>query len=180
MKSLLTKLAALLLLMAAPLAAAAGDEVYAPASPNKPWPLDFPGQQRSPEEASWVRPVLLWLPNRFLDLADVLRFDAGAGPAYGGVLRISRYGQGGYRRLAPWSLRAGARGRRWPLMIERSAEEGIGPWYSASPQRKVCPGELGAGLDLGLAGAYLGICLDALPDLLAGLFFADTDRDDLR
>lgn len=170
---------AVILLLAAPLAAA--DEIYAPASPKKPWPLTFPAGSLPPaEEPSWFKRSLLWLPNRVLDLADVLRLDAGIGPAYGGVLRISRYGQIGYRRMAPGSLRLGALGRRLPIMLERGDEDGLGPWYRPSPQREVCRLELGAGLDAGLAGGYAGLCFDALPDFLGGLFFCDPDDDDVR
>lgn len=123
--------------------------------------------------------ILLYLPNRFLDLLDVFRVDVGGGPAYGGVIRLTKWGQLGYREMSPLSARVGLRGRKSPVFIEKSNEVGIGPGFLQSKDREVTPVEIGAGLDLGIVGAYLGVSVDELVDFGAGIVGIDLKDDDL-
>ncbi len=156
----------------------ADEKLEAAASPKKPW-----GEFTVVEETDslpWWQHVLLWVPNRFLDLIDVFRFDVGAGVSYGAVARISKYGQVGYRDMAPMSLRIGDFGRDYPVLVERSSEFGIGPGYFDSKDRKICPGEVGVGADVFLVGAYGGICVEELLDFVAGIFFLDIMGDDFK
>jgi hypothetical protein len=81
--------------------------------------------------------------------------------------------------MIPFSLRLGLFGRRFPAIIERSNEIGVGPAFLESPERDVCRGEIGLGADLFIAGAYGGVCGDELADFLAGIFFFDLMDDDL-
>ncbi len=146
------------------------------ASPKSPWG-DFEVMEE--HETPWWAQALLWIPNRVLDLIDVFRVDAGIGPAAGGVIRITKYGQVGIRQVAPFSLRVGDFGREAPIMVERSNEFGIGPTFVNSRDRDVCTGEIGVGADVLIVGAYGGICVEELADFLAGLFFIDLMKDDL-
>lgn len=130
------------------------------------------------EDRSLITDVLLWLPNRLLDATDIVRADVGVGLAGGAVVRVTRPLQAGVRFVTPASARVGLMGRRAPLMIESSSEFGIGPAFKGSKDRKVCVAEVGIGVDL-IAGAYLGICADAIPDFLAGFLFFDPSDDDL-
>ncbi len=148
-------------------------------SPKKPWG-EFTIVEEEDQDTPWWSPVLLWIPNRILDAYDVFRIDAGVGPAVGGVLRLSKQGQMGYRQISPFSLRVGAFGRNSPVKVETSNEFGIGPGYVASKDRQVCPGEIGLGLDVLLVGGYAGICSDELLDFVAGIFFFDVKDDDIR
>ena len=122
---------------------------------------------------------LLYLPNRFLDLLDVFHFDVGIGPAYGGVLRLTRWGQMGYRKTAPWSFRLGLRGRKLPGFLERGEESGFGPWYSSDGNREISAGELGASADLGIFGVSAGLSVDGLFDFILGFTTLDVSDDDL-
>jgi hypothetical protein len=145
-------------------------------SPKQPWGESvFDNEKKT--DPWWVH-VLLWLPNRVMDLVDVVKMDVGAGPAVGGVVRVTRYGQLGYRDVDPISVRFGAMGRRSPVLVERTPEKGIGPGFVSSKERKVCPGEIGVGLDAFVVGGYAGICVDELLDFAAGLFFLDPAQDD--
>ena len=130
-------------------------------------------------DAPWWAHVLLWVPNRFLDLIDVFRVDAGIGPAAGGVIRVTRHAQMGYRRMLPFSLRVGDFGRQTPFALETDDEIGAGDTFRPSGDRSICTGEIGLGLDLGL-GAYAGICPESLVDFFAGLIFIDLESDDIR
>jgi len=151
-------------------------------SPNKPW-TDLPSSRsvRNKEEKyrpTWQK-VLLFVPNRFLDLIDIVKADVGVGPAYGGVVRLTRYGQVGYRSMDPLSLRAGLFGRDWPVEMETDNEFGAGPLFHQSRDREVCHGELGAGVDLFLVGAYGGVCAEEVIDFLLGFVFLDVMQDDV-
>jgi hypothetical protein len=148
-----------------------------PASPKEPW-NDFKPLQEN-EGTPWWAHVLLWVPNRVLDIVDIFRVDVGVGPAVGGVVRVTEYAQAGLRTMMPASLRVGDFGRELPLTLEASNEFGISPAFRQSKDRKICPGEVGAGADLLIVGAYGGICLDEVVDFIAGVFFLDPKDDDI-
>lgn len=148
------------------------------ASPKQPWG-DFTLVEEK-EGYPWWQDVLLWVPNRLADLIDVVKIDVGAGPAYGGVVRLTKYGQVGYRSMSPTSVRVGNFGRKAPVLVESSNEFGVGPSYVNSKDRKVCPGEFGVGADLLIVGAYGGICVEELVDFAAGLLFIDLMDDDFK
>ncbi len=148
-------------------------------SPKSPWG-DFPVVKEKEAKDPWYIQTLLWIPNRVMDFIDIFRLDLGVGPAYGGVVRITKYAQLGYRKMAPASVRIGDFGRLTPVMVERS-EEGGAPWdFTNSREREICPGEIGLGLDLVVIGGYGGICLDEVADFIGGLFFYDFKHDDLK
>jgi hypothetical protein len=149
------------------------------ASPKKGWG-DFTVVKETEGEEPWWMAVLLWAPNRVLDFIDIFRVDVGFGFSRGAVLRLTKYGQVGYRTMNPASLRIGDFGRRAPYLMEHSSEFGIGPTFVQSKDRHVCTGELGIGADVFVAGAYVGICPEEAVDFLAGIFFLDFEKDDLR
>ena len=148
-----------------------------PTSPKEGWSKLEP-IEKGEGSPIWSQ-ILLWLPNRVLDLIDVFRVDVGVGPSFGAVVRVTKYGEVGYRQMAPASLRVGDFGRQMPFLIESSNEFGVGPAYVNSSDRKVCPGEIGLGADLLVAGAYGGVCVDEFADFLAGIFFIDLKDDDI-
>ena len=159
-------------------------------SPNHPWAdiSHLPQDSRSESSSSskddeggggFLDALMMYIPNRFLDLVDIFKADVGVGPSVGAVVRVTKYGQVGLRAIAPMSARLGLLGRRAPAMLETSSEMGIGPAYKRSKDRKVCWGEVGAGVDLILVGGYLGACPDELVDFVAGIFFLDLKGDDL-
>jgi hypothetical protein len=148
-----------------------------PTSPKEGWEKLEPTQ--TGEGSPWWSQVLLWVPNRVLDLIDVFRLDVGVGPSFGAVVRVTKYGQIGYRQMAPASLRVGDFGRQMPALIETSNEFGVGPAYVDSADRKVCDGEIGLGADVLVAGAYGGVCVDEFADFVAGIFFIDLKDDDI-
>lgn len=148
-------------------------------SPKNPWGEFTISEEEEKGPPIWTQ-VLLWIPNRIMDAWDIFRVDVGVGPAAGGVLRLSKQGQMGYREIAPFSLRVGAFGRNAPIKVETASEFGIGPGYVSSKDREVCPGELGLGLDVLLVGGYAGVCSDELLDFVAGIFFFDVKDDDIK
>ena len=127
---------------------------------------------------SIARASLLYIPNRLLDLIDIFRIDLGVGPSYGAVARVTKWGQAGYRKMAPGSLRIGLRGRRTPAFVEKLDERGIGSNFNTS--RKVTEGEVGFGADFFLLGAYAGLSFDELYDFLGGIVTCDPEDDDFR
>ena len=120
----------------------------------------------------------MYLPNRLIDFVDIFRVDVGAGPATGVVVRLTKWGQVGYRTMAPASLRVGIRGREIPVFVERSSEFGVGPAFLQSHDREVTTLEFGAGADLFLAGAYVGVSVDEFFDFLGGWVGIDFKNDD--
>jgi hypothetical protein len=151
------------------------DEAIAPASPKPGW-----SELPTSEEPSTTRQVLLWLPNRVIDLFDIFRVDLGVGPAAGGVVRVTKYAQAGYRQMLPVSARVGLMGRRAPFMLENANELGISPAFVQNNSREICAGEVGLGLDLFIAGGYAGICFDEVVDFVGGIFTLDPKDDDFK
>ena len=138
-----------------------------------------PGKTPAAETSFW-RKALLYLPNRFLDLIEVVKVDVGVGPSFGAVVRVTKWGQVGMRSVSPFSARLGLRGRKLPMFLESSSEFGIGPAFVQSHDREVGASELGAGVDLIIAGAYAGVDLVSLTDFFLGIFGADIADDDLK
>ena len=128
----------------------------------------------------WWNGVLWYIPNRVLDLIDIFHVDVGVGNSIGAVVRVSRYVQVGYRGFSPQSHRIGLLGRKTPYIKEKSSEYGLSPYWTASKQRSVCSGEVGAGADLIFVGLYAGICINEVWDFLGGLITYDPERDDIR
>lgn len=129
---------------------------------------------------------LLWyLPNRVVDLVDIVRLRLRLGPGLGANLRVSDYGSvyaGRYH-----SIYAGLPGPRYPqrvrLPIGREDLRGIvlggvdatddtlyGPRYA--------PTEVDVGAHLLVVGAEVGLDPVEMADFLAGFFFYDIGDDD--
>jgi hypothetical protein len=130
-------------------------------------------------ERSFLVSTLLFIPNRVLDLVDIIRFDVGVGPALGAVVRVTPYGQAGVRFVMPVSLRAGLRGRKMPVFIDHTNEMGVGPLFLGSKDREPTPLEVGVGGDLLLVGAYAGVSIDSIFDFLGGFVGLDISDDDI-
>ena len=126
------------------------------------------------------RSVFLYLPNRLLDFIDIFRVDAGVGPAIGGVVRITKWGQAGIREVEPFSLRLGLHGRASPVFLEKKGEHGVGPYFVSNPERKTTPVEMGAGVDLFIIGVYAGVSVDSIFDFFGGIVGFDLSDDDYR
>ena len=146
-------------------------------SPKKPWG-EFEVVEE--EEPTWITHALLWIPNRVLDFFDIFRVDAGAGLATGGVIRVTSWGQLGYRNQSPGMLRVGTFGRDWPVFVETNNEIGAGVAFSETPDRNLCKGVVGAGVDLVLVGGHVGVCPEEIADFFLGLFLIDIMDDDYR
>lgn len=184
MKTTIISLVLALAFIASPIACVAQDRYsdgnykeLVPVSPKDGWEAMQP-TEKADGSPIWAQ-VLLWLPNRVLDLIDVFRFDVGVGPSFGAVVRVTKYGQVGFREVMPASIRVGDFGRQMPFLLETSNEFGVGPAYVDSADRKVCDGEIGLGADALVAGAYAGVCVDEFADFVAGIFFIDLKDDDL-
>ena len=130
-------------------------------------------------EPSLGRKILLYIPNRLLDMIDIFHVDIGAGPLYGGVVRATPIGQAGARKAVPGSLRVGLRGRRLPVFVEKRDEVGAGSSFRQSKERTVGSAEFGVGVDLFIVGAYAGVAFDELWDFVAGFAGFDPKGDDL-
>ena len=154
-----------------------GYQDLVPTSPKEAW-KDLSAVEIN-EGTPWWADVLLYIPNRVLDLIDVFRIDVGVGASVGGVVRVTEYAQAGYRQMMPVSLRVGDFGRQFPVLVESSTEIGVSPAFKQSADRDVCKAELGLGLDILLLGGYGGICLDELADFVGGIFLVDFKGDDL-
>ena len=148
-----------------------------PTSPKEAW-RDLEAIQIN-DGTPWWAEVLLYIPNRVLDLIDIFRVDVGVGASVGGVVRVTRYVQGGYRQMLPVSLRIGDFGRQFPVMVESSNELGLSPAFKQSADRDICDAEIGLGLDVLLLGGYGGLCLDEVADFIGGIFLVDFKGDDL-
>ena len=154
-----------------------GYQDLVPTSPKEAWGALGPTQVN--EGTPWWSEVLLYIPNRILDLIDVFRVDVGVGSSIGGVVRVTKYAQAGYRQMLPVSLRVGDFGRQFPALVETSNEIGISPAFKQSADREVCKAEIGLGADVLLVGAYGGVCLDEVADSIGGIFLIDFKGDDL-
>jgi hypothetical protein len=124
--------------------------------------------------------ILYYLPNRFMDLIDIFRFDIGFGVSYGAVARFTPHGQFGYRGFSTPSFRIGPHGRYVPYFTERYDEYGFGPWFKSNRPRtlSMTPAEVAVSADVGLLGVYAGISFDEALDFVLGILLIDYKGDD--
>ena len=146
---------------------------------NRNTPSSPPTPSRGKKSGFW-RGALLYLPNRLFDLIDIFKVDVGLGVGFGGVIRPTKYLQGGYRQFEPGMLRVGLMGRRYPVLIEERNESGFGKTLTRNSKRDITKGEFGVGVDLGLIGGYGGVCLDSAADFVLGIFGVDFQEDDFQ
>jgi hypothetical protein len=154
-----------------------GYQDLVPTSPKEAW-RDLEAVEVN-DGTPWWAEVLLYIPNRILDIIDIFRVDVGVGASVGGVVRVTEYAQLGYRQMMPVSLRVGDFGRQFPVVVESSNEIGVSPAFKQSADRDICEAEIGLGLDVLLVGAYGGVCLDEVADFVGGIFLIDFKGDDL-
>ena len=129
--------------------------------------------------------IILYVPNRILDLIDIARARVRVGPGVAAVVRITEYAQlnlGSYGAVF-----AGLPGPRMgvtprlPLgmevytgaafsVFEASVTGGVGPEYS--------PTEIGVGVHAGIIGADAGIDPVEIADFFAGFALIDLRDDD--
>lgn len=130
--------------------------------------------------------VAMYLPNRVLDVFDIVRLRVRVGPGIAADVRatevVSAFA-GSYASV--YAGLPGPRNRPLPKLpvglesrsglqasvIDATISDGIGPDYG--------PGEIGAGVHLFFVGLDVGVDPLEIIDLAAGLFFINLTNDDL-
>jgi len=138
------------------------------------------------EDHSFIVGTLLYIPDRVLDLLDIVRVRVRVGPGLAVGARATKYVQGYVGSYA--SVFAGLPGprlRQTPKLpvglesqtgatvsvVDATVDGGLGPDYS--------PSEFGLGVHLGIIGFDLGIDPVEIADLVVGLATIDIRDDDL-
>jgi len=141
---------------------------------------DDPGTQHS-----IAHRVLLYIPNRIVDLLDIFRVRVRVGPGVAADVRATKYASafvGAY--ASTYVGLPGPRMRRIPRspigfetlngaqlsVLDATAAFDLGPEYS--------PSEFGAGLHLGIVGVDLGIDPVEIADFLVGFGTFDPRNDE--
>ena len=138
------------------------------------------------EGHSFLVGTLLYIPNRVLDLFDIVRLRVRVGPGIAVGARVTEVAQAYVGTYA--SVYAGLPGprlRQTPKLpigleshngasvsvVDATADGGIGPDYS--------PTEIGAGFQLAIIGIDIGIDPVEIVDFAAGILTIDLRDDDL-
>jgi hypothetical protein len=119
--------------------------------------------------------LVLYVPNRLLDVFDIVNVSVAVGPGFGLMARASRLLNLGYDNYSV--IRVGMNKRRFPAWDETVDEWGIGPYYDGGTNPRA-PGEVGVTLHPFIAGAELGLDPLSMVDFLGGFFFIDLESDD--
>ncbi|HMP72503.1 MAG TPA: hypothetical protein PKE55_04495 [Kiritimatiellia bacterium] len=169
--------AALLWIAAAPLAAQGAD---AGADPD----LELEMRPEAPKQTVWS--IALWyLPNRGMDLLDIVRLRVKVGPGLGVTARATDYAA--FYAGSQKTVYVGLAGPRYPggfrspvgleyqrglvvAGVDATDELPHPPHYGFS--------EVDAGVHLGLVGVEVGLDPFELADFIAGWFFIDLRGDD--
>ncbi len=139
-----------------------------------------------PEPIGVMHKIAMYIPNRVLDVFDVVRLRARLGPGVAVDVRATQVAAafvGSYASV--YAGLPGPRNRRLPKLpvglesrsgVQASVADatvtgGIGPDYG--------PAEIGVGVQALLIGVDVGVEPLELLDLVAGLFFIDLRDDDL-
>lgn len=152
-----------------------------------------PGIVRGTEQAAdtteshgVLHKVVMYLPNRVLDVFDIVRFRVRVGPgiaadvratelasAFAGSYATVYVGLPGPRNRPLPKLPVGVESRSGlqVSLIDASVADGVGPDYG--------PAEIGAGAQVVMIGLDVGIDPLEILDLAAGFLFIDLRNDDL-
>jgi hypothetical protein len=159
----------------------------APTVESKNAPPKFGGEPAKPaeeeeeeEERSFLTGVLLYLPNRVMDIFDVARAGVNVGPGIGVDVSATEYLQA--QAFTHASVGVGLETlRHSPLFAGAEAGVGIGPlgavgdagatWYRS-------PGDFRVGLYLALVGAHVAIEPVEILDFILGFLTIDLKDDD--
>lgn len=138
------------------------------------------------DEGSFIGGVLLYLPNRIMDVFDIFRLRVRVGPGVAAGVRVTKVAQlylGTYAtvfaglpgpRLSPSiPIPAGLESYNGAAvsLAEATVDGGIGPDYSST--------EIGFGVQLGIIGFDFGVDPVEVADLAAGVLTIDLREDDL-
>ncbi len=141
---------------------------------------------KTTESHSVLHKVVMYIPNRILDVFDVVRLRVRLGPgvavdaratkvasAFLGTYASVYIGLPGPRNRPMPKLPIGFESRNGAQasVIDATVEGGIGPDYG--------PAEIGVGVQALIAGVDVGVEPLEFVDLLAGFFFIDLRNDDL-
>jgi len=141
-------------------------------------------EERGPVGIGWT--ILMYIPDRVLDLFDIVRARVRLGPGFAVGARATEYADvfvGAYASV--YIGLPGPRGRRFPRLpvglesktgaevsvADVTVEGGLGPDYGMT--------EFGFGGQLGLIGFDVGIDPGEILDFVLGLFTIDIMDDDL-
>ena len=142
-----------------------------------------PVEQAQPEEEEGrgvLTHVLMYLPNRVIDLFDVAKAGVDVGPGVGIELKATEYVQ--LMALSTFAVGVGFQGlRHLPIRIGPEAAMGVGPlggaaevggWYRS-------PTEFRVGAHVLLVGAHASVDPVEIVDFVLGFILVDIKDDDL-
>ncbi len=144
-----------------------------------------PAPQEITEPKGVGHRLLFYLPNRVLDLLDVVRARVRIGPGLAVGVRATEWATvfiGGYTTV--YVGLPGPRGRaELPPLYGREVETGArllitGDTTQGENSPRYAPDELGAGAQLGILGADAGVSPAELLDFLGGFLLIDFRNDD--
>lgn len=138
------------------------------------------------ESHSVLHKIVMYVPNRLLDVLDVVRLRVRVGPGIALDARATKVASGFVGSYASvYAGLPGPRNRPMPKLpfgvesrsgvqasvADATVEGGIGPDYG--------PAEIGVGAQVLIVGVDVGVEPLEFVDLLAGFFFIDLRNDDL-
>ena len=144
------------------------------------------GDEEAAESHGSLYAVAMYLPNRVLDVFDIVRLRVRVGPGIAADVRATEVASafaGSYasvyvglpgprnRPLPKLPVGAESRSGLQASLVDATVSDDIGPDYG--------PGEFGAGVHLFFVGLDVGVDPLEVIDLVAGLFFIDLTNDDL-
>ncbi len=141
--------------------------------------------QESPKARGAAHRLLFYLPNRVLDVLDVVRARVRVGPGLAVGVRATEWATvfvGGY--TTAYVGLPGPRGRaELPGLLGPEIETGvrllvIGSTTQGENSPRYAPDEIGVGAQIGILGADAGVSPAELLDLVAGFFLIDFRKDD--
>ena len=145
-----------------------------------PPPPPLPAADSSGSGASFLHTVILYVPNRVLDLFDMVRFGVSAGPGVGGQVKATSLLQA--TALTRFSAGAGLQTlRHLPVQVSTENAVGLGPielgpdvgitWYET-------PYDLRVLAHVVLVGGHVAVNPWEILDFAAGLVTLDPAGDD--
>lgn len=122
--------------------------------------------------------IVLYIPNRILDVFDIFKLNLGVGPGIGAHIQVTEPLQTGI--LMYDVVRIGLTGKRFDFWRhEYSSEFGLCYAYYFRGDVVRNNSEIGGILQLLIIGAEASINLEEFGDFISGIFLCDAKEDDL-
>jgi hypothetical protein len=141
--------------------------------------LPVPEEPKPSSALCRVGQAICWyLPNRIMDVFDIVRVHAAVGDGMGGTLRVTKYIWASSFHDNAWCIGWAGKPRQYPMYGEQVEERYFQFFAAKEGELDRDPTEVGLSFHFMIAGANVAASLGKLADAITGIVGIDLANDD--